>query len=66
MSAQAFHAVHPNRLLRAWIMLLRLSEPDIYGRVHYCDRLANLNLCFARGGRPPQPPQHVLDYDAEH
>ncbi|CAL8472260.1 g11802 [Coccomyxa elongata] len=63
---KAFHAVHSNRLLRAWIMLLRLSEPDIYGRVNFCERLANLNLAFSGGGRAPQPPQHVLDYDAEH
>ncbi|KAK9905492.1 hypothetical protein WJX75_000893 [Coccomyxa subellipsoidea] len=63
---KAFYAVHPNRLLRAWIMLLRLSEPDIYGRVAFCERLANLNLNFSGGGRAPSPPQHVLDYDAEH
>lgn len=62
---QAFYAVHPNRLLKAWIMFLRLSEPDIYGRVIFCERLANLNVLFS-GGRPPAPPQHVLDYDAEH
>jgi hypothetical protein len=57
--------VHPNRLLKAWIMFLRLNEPDIYGRVQYCERLANLNVHFS-GGRPPAAPQHVLDYDAEH
>ena len=57
--------MHPNPLLRAWIISLRLSEPDIYGPVDYCERLANLNV-YLSGGRPPVPPQHVLDYDAEH
>ena len=65
MPKQALYLLHPTRLLRAWIMLLRLSEPDVYGRAEYCERLANLNLHFS-GGRPPAPPQHVLDYDAEH
>ncbi len=62
---QALYAVHPNPLLRAWIISLRLSEPDIYGRVDYCERLGNLNVYFS-GGKAPVPPQHVLDYDAEH
>jgi hypothetical protein len=62
---QALYAVHPNPLLKAWIIFLRLSEPDIYGRVDYCERLANLNVYFS-GGKAPAPPQHVLDYDAEH
>ena len=63
--AQALYAVHPTRLLRAWVMFLRLSEPDIYGRVEFCERLANLNIALS-GGKPPAPPQHVLDYDVEH
>ena len=63
--AQALYAVHPTRLLKAWVVFLRLSEPDVYGRVEYCERLANLNLHFA-GGQAPVPPQHVLDYDVEH
>ncbi|CAL5220902.1 g2996 [Coccomyxa viridis] len=62
---KALYAVHPNPLLRAWIISLRLSEPDIYGRVDYCERLGNLNVYFS-GGKAPVPPQHVLDYDAEH
>ena len=62
---QAVYAVHPTRLLKAWVVFLRLSEPEVYGRVEYCERLANMNLHFA-GGRPPAPPQHVLDYDVEH
>ena len=65
LALQALYVVHPNPLLRAWIISLRLSEPDIYGRVDYCERLANLNVYFA-GGKAPVPPQHVLDYDAEH
>jgi len=52
-------------MLRAWIIFLRLSEPDIYGRVDYCERLANLSVYFS-GGKAPVPPQHILDYDAEH
>ena len=62
---QALYAVHPNPLLKGWVMFLRLSEPDIYGRVDYCERLANLNVYFS-GGKAPVPPQHVLDFDAEH
>ena len=65
LALQALYAVHPNPLLRAWVISLRLSEPDIYGRVDYCERLANLNVYFS-GGKAPVPPQHVLDYDAEH
>jgi hypothetical protein len=30
---QAVYVVHPNALLKTWVLLLRLQEPEFYGKV---------------------------------
>jgi hypothetical protein len=33
VSMQAIYVVHPTALLKSWILLLRLQEPEIYSKV---------------------------------
>jgi hypothetical protein len=30
---QALYVLHPNALLKTWVLLLRLQEPEFYGKV---------------------------------
>ena len=61
MRMQAFYVVHPTALLKYWIFMLRLALPEIYGRVTYVSRLADLQGLLA--GEEIEVPQHVEDYD---
>lgn len=59
---QAFYVVHPTTLLKYWIFMLRLAMPEIYGRVTYINRLADLQQKMVLDSL--DIPQHVQDYDA--
>ena len=59
---QALYVVHPTALLRTWIFVLRLSEPDVYGKAIFCERLADLARHFP-SGHSPQVPDHVSDHE---
>lgn len=61
---QAFYVVHPTRLLKYWIFMLRLAIPEIYGRVTYVDRLSELHRLLGPESLI-EIPQHVEDYDAQ-
>ena len=58
---QAFYVVHPTALLKYWIFMLRLALPEVYGRVTYVSKLADLHQLL--GGEEIEVPQHVEDYD---
>ncbi len=59
---QAFYVVHPTALLKYWIFMLRLAMPEIYGRVTYVTKLADLRQLLE--GEEIEIPQHVEDYDS--
>ena len=59
---QAFYVVHPTALLKYWIFMLRLAMPEIYGRVTYVTKLADLRQLLE--GEEVEIPQHVEDYDS--
>ena len=58
---QAFYVVHPTTLLKYWIFMLRLAMPEVYGRVTYVNRLADLHKLM--DPELVEIPQHVEDYD---
>jgi hypothetical protein len=59
---QAFYILHPTWLLKYWVFMLRLSIPEIFGRVTYVNRVVDLERLMAPGAL--KIPQHVLDYDS--
>eukprot|EP00884_Botryococcus_braunii_P017595 jgi/Botrbrau1/4519/Bobra.60_2s0010.1 len=59
---KAIYVVHPTALLKSWILLLRLQEPEVYSKVQYVERLSDLEGALPVGC--PELPQHVLDCDA--
>ena len=60
LRVQDFYVVHPTRSLKYWIFMLRLAIPEVYGKVEYIERLADLQ---SKIGEAVAVPQHVLDHD---
>ncbi|KAK9799810.1 hypothetical protein WJX73_001331 [Symbiochloris irregularis] len=61
---QAIYVVHPSTAVKAWVLALRLRMPEIYGKVVYVRRLAELDRYVATTELEGHIPDHVTEADA--